>query len=816
MSVQSAEPLAIPIERLRKRSDPANFAALGGAAGGPATTLVGQPRAQQALGFGLAMQDRSFNVFLAGAPGTGRTSAARAFLEEAARSQPPAPDWCYIHNFRDPARPRALRLPAGMGRRLKDDVDRLVQATRQQIVRVFESDEYAAQRETIVNELNHRRAESYERLSELAAKASFQIQPLPTGFAVVPMLSNRPLSEDDLAGLRPEMRAEIERRRAALDPEIAAFTKTMRAVDHELRDRLLAQDHEVALHAVGGLVDDTIESYHDQPEVVAFLDGMRTAILDDIDLFRGQPEQQSGATPDGDTLRALAARSLRKYTVNLLIDNGEATSAPVVTELNPTLTNLAGRVEREAVLGALVTDFTLISSGALHRANGGFLLLHLDDLLRQPLAWETLKRCLREGAILIEDPSEALGINVTRGLRPDPIPLDVKVFLIGEPYLFEVLSAADADFRDLFKVRVDVDTEIDRSPENERLLAEELDRTCAGRLPLDPDAAAALVEEASRMAADQRKLSARIGDLADLLREASYWAQTAGAKAVGAAHVRHALQQRRVRASLASDRWREYLARGIVLFEAAGRRVGQINGLAVVGGAGAAFGQPTRITCTIGVGRDGLLDIERQVQMGGPIYSKGMLIVGGYLLDTYAQDKPLALSARLVFEQSYGGIEGDSASLAELLALLSRLADAPLEQRFAVTGSVNQRGEVQAIGGANEKIEGFYDACMAVGFSGEQGVVVPAANVDNLMLREDVVDAVTQGRFRVYAVRHVDEALELLSGLPVGQKDAAGVWTAGSLHARIDARLTALARALDAYGGPQTAGRDGVAAHGMR
>ncbi|MFN8558494.1 MAG: Lon protease family protein [Dehalococcoidia bacterium] len=557
----------------------------------------------------------------------------------------------------------------------------------------------------------------------------------------------------------------------------------------------------MALNAVGGLVEDLAEHYTDQPDVSAFLADVREGILADVALFRSHPLGNDATMPeppasDGPE-HAIHERGFRKYEINVVVDNGGATGAPVVMEINPLYPNLIGRIEREALMGALVTDFTLIAPGALHRANGGYLIIRADALLRAPMSWDALKRALHQREIVIEDVTEALGITSTRGLRPDPIPLDVKVVLLGDPMLYHLLYAADPEFRDLFKVRADFSTDLDRTPENETAYAAFIAAvTAGGALPMDRGAVARLIEESSRLVEDQRKLSARLAEIADLAWEAEHWAGVDRATVVGAEHVRRAVEHRRYRSSLIPERIQEMISRGVLLVRPEGEAVGRIHGLAVVGLGDTVFGRASRITATVGAGRDGVVDIERQVELGGRIHSKGVLILGGYLMDTYAQDKPLALSARLVFEQSYDEVEGDSASMAELLALISRLADAPLRQGFAVTGSVNQHGEAQAVGGVNQKIEGFFDTCVAFGLTGDQGVILPAANIENLMLRDDVVEAVATGRFQIHGVRTVAQALTLLTGRTAGVRAADGSWTADSVHAHADARLRSLAEAL--------------------
>ena len=799
-------------QQLRRRCAPESFGFTTTAELEPYPGLLGQDRAVEALTFGLAMVERNFNIFVAGTEGTGRTTAVRRFLQEAARQRPTPPDWCYVHNFQDPSRPRALRLPAGQARRLRDDLAVLIRAARRQIPRAFESEEYVAQREQILTEINRRREQSVEEITAKAQALGFQLQITPMGIGVIPIMGNRPLSEEELAALHPEMRTLIQQRREELDTALRDFAKTMRALDREAAERIAQQDREVALRAVGGLVEDLVERYASEPQVTAYLAELRDGILSEIDIFRSSPAVADGiaaASSANDERHILQERAFRKYTVNVVVDNANMQGAPVITELNPTYSNLVGRIEREVLFGALVTDFTLITSGALQRANGGYLVLRLNDLLHAPMAWETLKRTLREGSVVIEDMAEVLGMPGARGLRPDPIQLDIKVCLIGDPVSYQLLYRLDPDFRELFKVRADFDTQLPRTAETELAYARFL-RTCmedAG-LPLDRSGVAQVIEEASRLAEDQNKLSARFGEMSDLLSEAQYWARAANATSIGAEHVRTAVARRRERAGLLPERFTEMVARGVLLIVPHGEAIGQIHGLAVIADGSTAFGRPTRITATVGAGRDGVVDIERQVELGGPIHSKGLLILAGYLTDTYARTRPLALSARLVFEQSYEPVEGDSASLAELLALLSRLAEVPLKQGIAVTGSVNQRGEVQAVGGVNEKIEGFFDICAALGLNGEQGVILPRSNVEHLMLREDVVQAVADGRFSIYGVSTVDEALEILTGLAAGPRSADGTFPPGGIHARIDARLEALAGVLRAFGEPGVVGHD--------
>ena len=505
----------------------------------------------------------------------------------------------------------------------------------------------------------------------------------------------------------------------------------------------------------------------------------------------------------------------RKYQVNVLVDNSKQEGAPVVVELNPSYSNLFGRVEKEAHFGALYTDLTMIKAGSLHRANGGYLVLRAEDLLRNPFSWDGLKRALLSRQIEIEEPGERFGFMATKSVRPQPIPLDVKVALIGSPLLYYLLYASDDEFSELFKVKADFDTSMARDEENVQDFLAVLSTFCHKEKlkPLDASAVAKLLEHASRLAEDQEKLSTHFGALADVIREAHFWALQDGAPHVGAAHVQKALDEKLYRSNLIQERIQEMIARGTLLIDAAGEAVGQVNGLSVLSLGDYLFGKPSRITASVGPGREGVIDIEREVELGGPIHSKGVLILSGYLAQEYAQDKPLTLAARLVFEQSYEGIEGDSASSAELFTLLSALSGLPVKQGIAVTGSVNQHGELQAIGGVNQKIEGFFDVCQAKGLTGEQGVIIPQSNVQNLMLREDVVEAVKSKRFHVWPVKTIDEGIEILTGVPAGKRGPDGQFPEGTVGYRVDRRLREFAECLKEF--PE-AGAAGAKKEGAR
>lgn len=786
----------LPPERLRRQTDPTLFDFDTTAEVQPSEGIVGQPRATAALQFGLGMLGRGYHVYVAGAPGTGKMTAVNVYLRELARRRPAADDLCYVYNFADPERPRALRLPTGRGRQLAHDLDQVLAVAQQQLPRVFESDEYTSQRDAITKAVDDEREARLARLDEHARTEGFALQATPMGLLVIPLRDGKPMREEEFAVLSPEQREEWQRKKRHLDEEISEVLKSLRALERLARERLERLDRDVALYTVGGLLEDVMERYRDLPAVSQYLSEVREDLAEQVNLFRAP----SARTDESIEPRWMRERALRRYRVNVIVGDGNVTGAPVVVEPHPTYQNLIGRIEREAQFGVLTTDFTLIRGGALHRANGGYLVLQAEDVLRQPFAWDGLKRALRDRVATIEDPADWLGMAPVRTLRPEPTELDLKVVLVGDPTTFYLLYTLDPDFRELFGVRADFDRTMPRTPENERAFAGFVCRICdqENLCHANRSAMALIVEHASRLAEDQNKLSVQFGTIADLIRAASYWARQAGATTVGVEHIRQAIEQQTYRSNMIEQRIREAIARGILLVDVAGSAVGQVNGLAVHTLADYSFGMPVRITAAAGVGREGVVDVERESQLGGRIHSKGVLILAGFLVDRFAQSKPLGLTARLTFEQSYEEVEGDSASSAELYALLSRLSELPIKQGFAVTGSVNQKGEVQAIGGVNEKIEGFFATCREKGLNGQQGVVIPAANVQHLMLKDEVIAAVRDGQFHIYPVRTIDEGIELLTGVPAGVRGTDGRYPEGTVNARIEARLAAMIQTLQA------------------
>ncbi|MFM8979680.1 MAG: Lon protease family protein [Planctomycetia bacterium] len=786
----------LPPERLRRRCAPERLPFETTSTLTPLEEPLGQARALEALRFGTGIQRDGFNMFAMGPADTGRQAIVRAMLEERAAREPVPEDVCYVFDFRRPHRPRALRLPAGRARVLERDVSGLVDDLRNAIPAALEGEEQRRRKDALAEEFKERHGRQIDALRKAAEAAGLGLLRTPLGYGFAPVAEGEVLSAEDYQKLPAEERqrreAEIERFERRLHDILADAPK----LERELRTRVKEMVRQALLGAVQPLVEALKQRHADLPAVVEHLDALQADVLEHADDLMRAPEGPAPALlaalepgPDGEL------GPLRRYGVNVLVDHAETRGAPVVQEDHPTYQNLVGRVEYVAHLGALTTDFRLVKAGALHRANGGYLLLDARDLVLQPYAWEGLRRALRAGEIRIESLGQMLSLVSTSTLEPEPVPLGVKVVLLGERSLYYLLDQLEPDFHRLFKVAADFEDDLPWDEGSDlayaRLLAGLARRE--GLHPLRRDAVAAVIEQAARMGDDATRLTARVDAVSDLLREADHAARAHGREVVHASDVEQAIAQQRKRQGRIQERVLEEIQRGTLLIDTTGRKVGQVNGLVVSQLGHASFGRPGRITARVRLGKGQVVDIEREVELGGPIHSKGVLLLAGFLGARYAPEHALSLDATLAFEQSYGPVEGDSASTAELVALLSAIAGLPLRQDLALTGSVNQAGEVQAVGGVNEKVEGFFDVCRARGLSGTQGVLLPASNVRHLMLRPDVVEAAAAGRFHVHAIASVDEALELLTGLPAGERDASGRWTPGSVNARVEERLVALA-----------------------
>jgi lon-related putative ATP-dependent protease len=761
-------------------------------------TIVGQDRALRAMQFGLGIKEKGFNIYVSGMPGTGRTTAVRRFLEEIAEAKPVPMDWCYVNNFQDPYHPHALDLPAGRAAELQKGMENLTKLVFQEVRNVFENEEYAKHKEEVLNKFQQQKQVILEQVNQLANQESFVLQPTPMGVVTVPTRNGKPLSEEDFLKMTQKDKEVLLQKQQKVQNALEASIRQTRTLDKDARDAVDKLDREVTAYALRSWNEDMKEKFASLPEVLAYIDAVQADVLDQVEFFKSDVQEETPALPFGPQPKALP---VKKYAVNILVDNSKLKGAPVILETNPTHDNLFGRIEQEARFGALVTDFTLVRGGALHQANGGYIVLPVEDVIRSPFAWEDLTHALANAKIEIEDVTEKYGFS-TKSLKPEPIPLDVKVILIGRPDVFQLLLTYEAHFSELFKVKAEFDTSMARTSEHTREYAGFATMLCnAENLKhLDGSALARLVEHGSRLADDQEKLSTRFSEIADLLREANYYAGLDGVDLISVQHIRKAIEERYYRSNLIQERLQEMIERGVIKIDISGKKVGQINGLSVLGLGDISFGQPNRITVSLSLGREGVVNIEREAKLSGPIHTKGVLILSGFLANRYAQDKPLSLSARLVFEQSYGGIEGDSASSTELYAILSALSDLPVNQSIAVTGSVNQNGEVQAIGGVNEKIEGYFEICKSAGLTGEQGIVLPASNVANLMLKETVVDAIRAGKFHLWPVHTIDEGIEVLTGVKAGERQVDGSFEADTVNARVDQRLRKMADELQRYG----------------
>ena len=757
--------------------------------------VPGQDRAVEAIRFATEIDVDGHNVYVLGPPGTGRHLFVRQFLERRAADSAAPGDWCYVNNFDDARQPRALRLPAGRGKELCKDIEQIVGDAQTAIPAAFESEDFQAQREAITEEFKDAQEQAFKEVEEDAQSKDIGVIQTPTGIAFVPVREGEALGTEEFKKLPAEEQQKFH-------DEIARLTKGLQQVmrstpkrAREIRQKIRQLERDVAGMAVSGLLDDLLQKYQDLPQVMQHLERMQHDIIDNVTLFL-KPSDGQGVPPQiQQMMESKESAAMRRYTVNVLVDRSEARGAPVVFLDKPSFTELVGRIEHESEFGSLVTNFSLIRAGALHRANGGYLVLDAAKLLSYPLAWEGLKRALKSRELRIRQAADDLGLLATVSLEPEPIPADLKVVLVGERIWYYLLQQHDPEFPELFKVAADFEDRLVRNDANQLGLSRWLATTIRQENLRHLDAAgmARLLEDSARRAGDSERLSTDIRRAHELLHEAHYQAGRNGRERVGAEDVQAAIDARIRRGSRVRDQLQEELLRETFLVETEGARCGQINGLAVLQLGEFAFGRPQRISAAVTLGSGEVVDIEREVKLGGPLHSKGVLILTGFLRSHYVTDRPLSLSASLVFEQSYGGVDGDSASAAELCALASALADVPLKQSLAITGSVDQHGRVQAIGGVNEKIEGFFDICQKRGLSGGQGVLIPAANVKHLMLRRDVVEAVEAGRFQVWPVDHVDQALSLLTGIPAGERDEQGEYPPDSLNRRICERLADLA-----------------------
>lgn len=761
--------------------------------------LVGQKRVSDAIKFGMNIPHPGYNIFVLGPSGSGKKEIVRDFFERKANTDPTPQDWIYVHNFDLPDQPHAIELPPGKGREFQQDIDNLIDEMQTALSAAFESEEYQNRRQAIFESFKDKQAELFDKLQDKAKQDGLAMIKTPTGIAFAPRDEEGVLSPDEVNKLSDEQRDEIKNSIEKLQENLQQILQQVPLWQREAKQEIKELNKEMANFAIGGLINELIEKYQPYEKITEHIEQIQSQIIDNADDFLPNEGQEAA-----NFLQALSQQrdraSLRMdlFKVNVVIDNSNCDGAPVIFENNPTFTNLIGRFDHYAQMGTLMTDFRMIKPGALHQANGGYLILDALKILTKPYAWEGLKRALQSREIEIESMAQSLSLISTVSLKPEPIPLKVKIALVGNRLLYYLLVQYDNDFSELFKVEADFESEISWDDTHQELYAKLIATIIKQEKakPFNKEAVARIIEQSARQASDSERLNTRMQDLNELIIESDYWATQHNREVVSDEDVQYAIDEKIHRGARLRDRVQESILRDINIISTDGERIGQINGLSVFSLGTFAFGKPTRITAQISLGKGQVIDIEREVDMGGPIHSKGVLILSGFLKGRYSQNIPLSLSASLVFEQSYGGVDGDSASTTELYALLSAIAEVPLKQNLAVTGAINQHGDVQAIGGVNEKIEGFYDICKKRGLTGDQGVMIPQANVKHLMLRQDVIDAVTAGEFHIYPVEHVDDGIEILTGIKAGEKQKDESYPEGTINRMVKDRLEKMAKKL--------------------
>jgi predicted ATP-dependent protease len=773
----------------------------------PLREFIGQKRATRAVEFGINMTNAGYNIYVAGVTGTGKTSMVKAYIERVIKEREARgetfdlDDWCYLYNFKEPDNPLIANLPQGKGKALRDEIADLLSKIRQELGRAFSSDEYKNQRQKMMEKGQTKQQKLFEEIDNEARRQGFALQITPVGPALIPIIEGRPMQENEYLSLEKRVKKELDSKQVKLRKKLQASFEAVVDVQRETAELLQKADKDIGEYTVTRLFGPLLKQYSNWPKITQYLTDLKAYILDNLELFKGteEPVHPMFGVP---LSQVMGGRNpFLPFQVNVFVDNDGAKGPPVIVESNPNFGNMFGKIERRFLFGGYLSDHTMLKAGALSRASGGYVLLSVNDVLTNPGVWPALKRAIKNKEVRIEDPFEQFGLIAPQGLRPEPMPIKVKVVLIGDPMLYQLLSMYDEDFWEIFKVKADFDFEIEKTKDNMLAYAAFLSGCCeeCEARHFDPSGVAKVIEYSARMVADQERLSSRFAQVKEWIEEANYWASRDNARFISASHVQKAIDERLFRHNLLDERIRDMINRGTIMIDAEGGVVGQVNGLSVYALGDITFGKPSRITAKTFLGRGGVINIERESQLSGPIHNKGVMILSGYLGWKYAQDKPLSLSASLCFEQSYEGVEGDSASSTELYAILSSLSDIPIKQGVAVTGSVNQKGEIQPIGGVNQKIEGFFKVCQAKGLNSDQGVLIPHQNLRNLMLREEVVDAVRRGQFHIYSARTIDEGIEILTGVPAGERQKDGTYPKSTVNYFVDKRLKEMAEQLKGF-----------------
>ena len=772
--------------------------------------IIGQDRATSALAFGLDMPSEGFNIYALGPSGVGKSTAVRKLIAEKAVDELVPAEWCYVHNFQEPRKPRALSFPASRCCQFRDDMDQLIKQAETEIPRAFESDYFRQRQGELMRGLQEKQAEELRQLEQYVQARGFRLLKTQMGLIIAPVLDGEVLNPEQYEQLPQEIKQRFEEHRHELQTALEDATRRARDTEKASREAMQQLSTEVANFALGHLVDELKQSYSDLSHVIDYVDAVQQDLVANVEWFlphETPPQAPLGLGGPGDE-----SLWLNRYKVNVIVDHCETKGAPIVIESNPTYYNLVGSIEHRAVMGAWLTDLTMIKSGALHQANGGYLVLDARSLLTQPLSWEALKRGLRTRSLKIEEMGQEYRPVTTATLEPEAIPLDLKVIILGGPEIYYPLQSIDEDFAKLFKVKADFEMQIPRSPENTLKYASFVSCRCQeeGLLHFAADGVGQVVEYSSRLTGDQTKLSTRFSEIADLVREASYWARRADHELVTVQDVQRAITERVYRSNRIEERMTEMIQDGTIMIDVEGQVIGQVNGLAVISLGDYVFGRPSRITAKSYLGHSGVVNIDREVKMTESIHDKGLLILSSFLRHRYGQERPLSLSASLVFEQGYEGVAGDSASSTELYALLSSIGQIPLRQDIAVTGSVNQHGQIQPVGGVTQKVEGFYDVCKAKGLTGNQGAIIPASNVRNLVLRPDVMEAIRSSAFHLYAVETIDQGISLLTGVEAGELGEDGAYPEGTVNRAVWDRLADMADKMAKYGkGSDAEGKEG-------
>lgn len=794
---KNIEKLELTPDELKKRCDPNTFTFETTEEIEPLYGSVGQNRAVDAIDFGIDIDTTGFNIYASGPVGTGKNTLVRAHVNRAAKNKSIPSDWCYVHNFTDPNYPTAVELPAGGSKVFTKEMDELIKYCRIEIPRIFDSDDYEREREHSLRMYQKKREELLLQASKKAEAVNFQVKLSTSGIVISPIIDGKPINREEFEKLPKEQQKEIRITSEKLEEELNQIWNSLKVLEAEAREKIRELDQQISLTAIGHMLEALKEKYVGYHKICNYLDQVQQDIIENLEDFKSDRKQAFPVPGIEMSLEPTYSR----YKVNIIVDNSETRGAPVIIESNPSYYNLFGRIDYQLKLGSPVTDFTLVKGGSLHQANGGYIIIQALDLLTSFFSWETLKRTLKSGELCIENFGEQYRAIPSSVIKPEPIPLNVKVVLIGSPYIYYLLYSFDEDFQKLFKIKADFDVEMNRTNKNVDKYAAFISGRCSdkGFKHFDQSAVARIVEYGSRISEDKEKLSTSFAKISDLISEANYWAEKANHKHVTGKDVDEAIKKKTYRSNMIEEKIRELVKDDIIMIDLNGQKVGQINGISIIPLGDYNFGRPSRITARTYMGRQGVLDIEREVKLSGPIHSKGILILDGYLNGKYGHSKVLSMSASICFEQAYEEIDGDSASSAELYTIISSLSGIPINQGIAVTGSINQIGEIQPVGAINHKIEGYFDVCKTKKFTGKQGVIIPRRNLKHLMLRDDVIEAVEKKKFHIFAVDYIDEGIEILTGMKAGREKSDGTYPGGTINQLVDQKLYEMAEKLKEF-----------------